>query len=161
MCIRDRCVGCGLCKQACPKSVIFLYPDAYQNPVVMCSSHQTGVDTRKECKSGCIGCGKCQRACPAQAITVRNFVARIDYDKCIGCQKCVDECPVHVIELQMCIRDRGCATRRQLRRLRLRWLLRLRQGHRRGRAGEPVHRWRPGCGGEAGRHHGSGGGRCV
>ena len=46
-----------------------------------------------------IGCGKCQRACPAQAITVRNFVARIDYDKCIGCQKCVDECPVHVIEL--------------------------------------------------------------
>ena len=55
--------------------------------------------SRKECKSGCIGCGKCQRACPAQAITVRNFVARIDYDKCIGCQKCVDECPVHVIEL--------------------------------------------------------------
>ena len=95
----EKCVGCGLCKQACPKSVIFLYPDAYQNPVVMCSSHQTGVDTRKECKSGCIGCGKCQRACPAQAITVRNFVARIDYDKCIGCQKCVDECPVHVIEL--------------------------------------------------------------
>jgi ferredoxin len=65
----------------------------------MCSNHKLAVDTRKECKAGCIGCGKCERNCPAQAITVRENVARIDYDKCIGCQKCVTDCPVHAIKL--------------------------------------------------------------
>jgi Na+-translocating ferredoxin:NAD+ oxidoreductase RNF subunit RnfB len=94
----DKCIGCGKCKQVCPKKIIHLYHEDHK-PVVMCSNHKLAVDTRKECKAGCIGCGKCERNCPAQAITVRENVARIDYDKCIGCQKCVTDCPVHAIKL--------------------------------------------------------------
>ena len=94
----DKCVGCGLCKQVCPKKIIHLYHEA-EKPVVMCSNHKSAADTRKECASGCIGCRKCERNCPVQAITVRSNVARIDYDRCIGCQRCVTDCPVHAIQL--------------------------------------------------------------
>ena len=58
-----------------------------------------GPDTRKACTAGCIGCMKCAKACPKEAITVENFLAKIDQDKCVGCQICVKECPMGVIHV--------------------------------------------------------------
>lgn len=79
----------------CPKRIIFLY--AYRErpkPIVMCSNHKKGVDTRRDCTAGCLGCGKCVCNCPVQAIYIRDNVARVDYTKCVGCGKCAKDCPV-------------------------------------------------------------------
>ena len=96
---RDKCTGCGACAAACPNSVISIVPEHKRKPVVLCQNKDKGPDTRKACTAGCIGCMKCAKACPKEAITVENFLAKIDQDKCVGCQLCVKECPVGVIHV--------------------------------------------------------------
>ena len=49
--------------------------------------------TKKVCSSGCIGCHKCEKTCPQGAITVDNFLARIDWNKCTACGACASVCP--------------------------------------------------------------------
>ena len=93
-----KCVGCGLCAAKCPNHLISLVPKA-EKAVITCSNHEKGAVVRKECKNGCIGCMKCQKNCPAEAITVSNNLASIDYEKCIGCGKCVEDCPVGCLEM--------------------------------------------------------------
>lgn len=97
----DKCTGCGACRKACPKRIIFMYDRNRKRPapIVMCSNHKKAVDTRRECTAGCLGCGKCVRDCPVQAIWLNENVARIDYDKCIGCGKCTKNCPVNAIKM--------------------------------------------------------------
>ncbi len=41
----------------------------------------------------CQGCGTCQEECPAQAISIEDGKAQIDYQRCIGCGKCIAVCP--------------------------------------------------------------------
>ncbi len=96
---RSKCVGCGACVQACPKKIIML-GDAPQKPVVQCSNHEMGKFVMKECKNGCISCGLCVKNCPEQAITLDNFLAKIDYAKCTGCGTCIEKCPKKVIHWQ-------------------------------------------------------------
>ena len=90
------CVGCGLCTKTCPKSIISLVPQDTKT-VVMCSNEDKGADARKACKNACIGCKKCEKTCPCGAITVKNNLAHIDYDKCTGCGLCADACPTGCI----------------------------------------------------------------
>lgn len=92
----ENCTGCGACKDACPKRVIWIREES-EKPVVMCANHQRGALARKACTAGCIGCQKCEKSCPEGAIKVRNNVARIDLDKCVGCRTCVNVCPVKAI----------------------------------------------------------------
>lgn len=92
-----RCIGCGACVKTCPKHIISFIPrDA--NAAVNCSSHDSGAITRKNCKNGCIACRKCEKTCPTNAITVKDNLAVIDYEKCIRCGECAEVCPVKCIE---------------------------------------------------------------
>lgn len=88
-----KCVGCGKCVKTCPKGLIELVPSADEDRTVLCINHDKGATTRKICSAGCIGCGLCMKACDYGAVTVKDFAARIDYDKCIGCGKCESVCP--------------------------------------------------------------------
>lgn len=78
------CIGCGICTRTCPNRLISLVPDV-KNVYVGCSNKDKGAATRKICSAGCIGCKKCERSCPLGAITVRDNLAVIDYEKCTDC----------------------------------------------------------------------------
>ena len=115
----DKCKACNKCVEICPKKLFTLMPVAHKvhsvtdhkvmgkisdvcNGVyVVCSSHDTGKNTRLFCAIGCIACGKCQKICPFDAIHVIDDLAIIDYHKCTSCGKCVEACPVK------CIRTTG------------------------------------------------------
>ncbi len=88
----SRCLGCGLCKDTCPKSIISMVSQ-HTKTAVLCSNRQKGADARKACKNACIACKKCEKTCPNGAITVKNDLAVIDYEKCTNCGECVNACP--------------------------------------------------------------------
>lgn len=91
------CIACGKCVDTCPKGLITLMPrDGVV--AVQCHNQDKGAVARKDCTNACIGCKKCQLNCPAQAITVTNNLANVDYSKCIGCGKCVETCPTHCLK---------------------------------------------------------------
>ncbi len=92
----DVCTSCQACIKTCPQHIIVLRP--VKNLVtVKCSNTQKGGDTMKACKVGCIGCMKCVKVCPKEAITVENFLSRIDPEKCVSCGLCAKECPTGAI----------------------------------------------------------------
>ena len=86
------CGGCGACARTCPNHVISILPTATAVKV-LCSNHEKGGVVGKKCTAGCIGCGLCMKKCPEGAITVKNFLAEIDYSKCTGCGTCAEVCP--------------------------------------------------------------------
>lgn len=93
---RDVCVGCGVCANTCPKSVIQILTKD-DRVAVRCKSTDKGAAVMKNCKNGCIGCKKCENACKFDAIHVENNLASIDYDKCKNCGLCAKECPTGAI----------------------------------------------------------------
>lgn len=89
---RDRCTGCGLCVESCPRGLIELVPRS-QQVLVLCKSPEKAAKARRQCSICCSGCKRCVKACESGAITVENNLARIDFDKCTQCGKCVEVCP--------------------------------------------------------------------
>ena len=59
----DRCKGCGLCVNACPKKIVRLSESINSK-----GYHPASID--KDCENECIGCAACAVMCPDLAITV-------------------------------------------------------------------------------------------
>ncbi|MBQ4418984.1 MAG: RnfABCDGE type electron transport complex subunit B [Synergistaceae bacterium] len=93
----EKCTGCGVCVENCPKFVLTLVPRK-ADIIVGCSSTWKGAQVRKVCTAGCIGCGMCAKVCPAEAITINKDLAVIDQSKCIDCGRCAAKCPTKCIE---------------------------------------------------------------
>ncbi len=95
----EKCVACGACVKACPRTIIELRNKGKKSKriYVSCINTEKGALARKNCCVACIGCGKCVKICPHDAITMENNIAYIDYEKCKLCRKCVPECPTTAI----------------------------------------------------------------
>jgi len=95
----EKCVACGACVKACPRSIIELRKKGKKDRriFVSCINTEKGAVAKKNCSVACIGCGKCAKVCKFEAITIENNLAYIDYSKCTLCRKCVPECPTSAI----------------------------------------------------------------
>ena len=93
----DLCVGCMACAAVCPRNLI-VPVEPERNVVIACNSMAKGAVTTRACTVGCIGCGLCKKICPADAITVTNNLAVIDYSKCTNCGLCATVCPKKLIK---------------------------------------------------------------
>lgn len=97
--IEDKCVACGACVTACPRSIIEIRDKGKKSRriYVSCINTEKGGIARKNCVTACIGCGKCVKECTFDAITLTNNLAYIDFNKCKLCRKCVAVCPTGAI----------------------------------------------------------------
>ena len=93
----SKCIGCGLCRDTCPKHVISMVPQEAA-VVVACSNTDKGAQARTACKNACIACKKCEKVCEFGAVSVKDNLAGIDYSKCTGCGACANACPTGAIQ---------------------------------------------------------------
>ncbi len=94
----EKCTGCGMCADICPKGVIEIIPKG-KPTIVNCNSKEKGVSVTKACRAGCIGCGLCVKACEKGAVKIENNLAVVDYSICDGCGECEKKCPKGCIGL--------------------------------------------------------------
>jgi Na+-translocating ferredoxin:NAD+ oxidoreductase RNF subunit RnfB len=92
----EKCTACGLCVTACPKNLFELVVSD-KRVVIRCSSKDKGAVVKKICMVGCIACNLCVKVCPLNAITLKDNLAKINYDKCDNCGLCVEKCPMNSI----------------------------------------------------------------
>ena len=92
----DKCTGCGVCVEACPRNLIVMRPRS-EEVVVACSSLGTAREVKKVCKVGCVACGLCVKVCPVDAITMESNLAKIDPEICNNCGDCIEKCPTKCI----------------------------------------------------------------
>lgn len=97
--IEDKCTACGDCVRACPKDIIELRNKGKKDRriYVSCINEDKGGIAKKNCSVACIGCTKCEKECKYEAITIKNFLAYIDFNKCVLCRKCAPVCPTNAI----------------------------------------------------------------
>jgi electron transport complex protein RnfB len=87
-----KCRACRKCVKACPRKLIGMVPKS-QTVLVACKNLDRGKRAKEVCPMACIACRLCERNCPADAITVTNNLAVIDYAKCTRCGICIEKCP--------------------------------------------------------------------
>jgi electron transport complex protein RnfB len=78
----SRCVSCGQCVKACPRSLLQLIP---RRARVMshCATREKLKSVSEVCDAGCINCLRCLKACPADAIAYEKGRIEIRHADCL------------------------------------------------------------------------------
>jgi RnfABCDGE-type electron transport complex B subunit len=77
----DKCVGCGACEKACPRSVISMIPFPTESMyIVACRNKEKGKNVKSVCDQGCRGCTICQKLSDG-LVKMDGNIARIDYEE--------------------------------------------------------------------------------
>ena len=97
----NKCTGCGLCLDVCPKDCLISYPRAHR-VALTCQSKGKGKAVKDTCTVGCIQCMACIKECPAKAISIVDGILDIDHTACMAygpsCNEvCVSVCPTDII----------------------------------------------------------------
>ena len=96
--IKNKCLACGKCLQACPKGLFHLIDSNTRGAIALCSNKsENKAQIKKDCSKGCFKCGMCQRKCPEGAIDISSGLPIIDYSKCTKCSICINSCPDKVL----------------------------------------------------------------
>ncbi len=88
----EKCTGCGVCRDTCPRGVFRLIPYDYEGHFVFCNSRDRGKVVKQACEVGCNACRACAKACPQEAVTVEDNLATVDTEKCDNCGECAAKC---------------------------------------------------------------------
>jgi RnfABCDGE-type electron transport complex B subunit len=97
----EKCVGCGACAKACPRSIISISSfKAQQMLATNCSNKDAGKEVKSVCNVGCIGCKACSRLC--DLFVIENNLASVNYqeydpDNMDDLIKGMDKCPTKCI----------------------------------------------------------------
>ncbi len=89
---REKCTGCGVCVEVCPKNLFELI-DRDKKVYLSCVSLDKGKEVKDVCKKGCFACSICVRACPYDALKMVNNLPVMDVSKCTDCGICYAKCP--------------------------------------------------------------------
>ena len=98
----EKCTGCGMCLEVCPKDCLISYPRAYR-VALTCQSKGKGKAVKDTCTVGCVQCQACIKECPAHAISITDEgILDIDHVACMAygpsCEEiCVTVCPTDII----------------------------------------------------------------
>jgi len=92
----DLCIGCGKCVNTCPRKLIRLAPES-RFIHILCSSHERGPVTRKQCSVGCIACTLCFKMTDGVGIRMENNLAVVDYGIHIDNEAVIAKCPQRTI----------------------------------------------------------------
>ena len=93
----DRCVACGDCVEICPKDLFSIQPITH-NLWVACKSLSEGDEAEHDCEVACTACGRCVVDAPEGLITIKDFLAVIDYSKNeLASRVAIERCPTGAI----------------------------------------------------------------
>jgi Na+-translocating ferredoxin:NAD+ oxidoreductase subunit B len=93
----DNCVACNDCVEVCPKDLFSIQPITH-NLWVACKSLSEGDEAEHDCEVACTACGRCVVDAPEGLITIKDFLAVIDYSKNeLASRVAIERCPTGAI----------------------------------------------------------------
>lgn len=95
----DKCTGCGMCAEACPRDIIEMMPKTTYL-TVNCKSEDKGAQVMKYCSVGCIGCSICVKLNNGEGITMKNNLAVVEPSQFHGDGMAAEKCPKKTIVFQ-------------------------------------------------------------
>ena len=96
----ERCIGCGLCVDACPQGLAELVPA--EMPQYLGCNYRAAKDIpgRKRCPNGCIHCKICVKVSQDDEVTwdEEKDLPHFDADRCAEAPAAIEKCPRSIIK---------------------------------------------------------------
>jgi len=93
----DKCTACGDCIDVCPKDLFSLQPISHRL-WVSCNNQDNMNESEAHCEVACNACGRCVMDAPEGMITIKDYLASVDYTKnALASKIAIERCPTGAI----------------------------------------------------------------